>query len=613
MNLREKYQPVIDVYGEYDPTVAYSLSVVTGHTISGKKMIAACTRQLDDLLGVINGEVQDYIYNQELAIRIVEFAMLLKDVTTGEKFQPSPYQKFVLAMMVGWRVDDEDNGARFKTVFLSMARTNGKTQLLATYSLFLFLFGQPKMNRQIAVASIDIGHTANLYKYMTMNWEVLAAGKFKKLQKGLGVDYNQNAMRMEKTGTKMRRLSAQGSPADSDHYTIGVIDEYHLLGHAQSEFVNSMTSGQINNEQAQMVYISTAGTNPNGSPMYDDYRRYAIGLEEKTISERVLFLVWEQDDVSEMHDPEKWIKSNPLMELPKIRKTLIQGMKAERDEKLASGNQAEFIVKNMNMWQNAKKNRFLELELVEQAIDQRPIDIQGRNVFIGYDYSQVADDTSLAFVFPYHDENYEEKFFVYQHSFVPTARVADIQAKEKQDNIPYRQSENAGYATISSNRFGLIDGDQVFSWLMSFIETYDLNVEAFLYDAWQSNDFTRRLDDVKNEIFIIPVRQGIRSLNEPTKFVQEEFVKRNIVIEDDPILKTGLTNAVVVSNNNGIKVDKDKATQKIDAVDAVINAMYEGMFYFTDHTNVEEKENKSPFGNMTDDEISDHFSNNFSF
>ncbi|WP_419154103.1 terminase large subunit [Weissella viridescens] len=612
MSTLAKYKPVIDEYGLDDPTISYSVDILNNKIPAGKKMKQACTRQMDDLLAVVTGTETTYTYNQELAERIVEFATLLKDVTSGQPFKPSLYQKFMLAMMVAWRVNDEDNGARFKTIFISMARTNGKTQLLATYGLFLFLFGQPKVNRQIAVASIDIQHTTNLYKYMTFNWEELSKGAFKKLNKKLGIEFNRNEMRIPKNRVTLKKLSAQGSPADSDHYTIGIVDEYHLLGYGQKEFVNSMTSGMINNEQAQMVYISTAGTNPNGSPMYEDYVRFSKGLEEKSLSDRVLFLVWEQDDVSEMYETDSWIKANPLMEIPKLKKALVQGMLAERDEKLSSGSQAEFIVKNMNMWQNAKENRYLDLETVNSAITDRPISMFGRDVFIGYDFSQVSDDTSLSFVFPYKEDD-QEKFYIYQHSFVPTAQVKDIQSKEKRDSIPYRQAEDSGFATIATNRYGLIDGDQVFDWLMHFIEDNELKVQGFLYDQWQSDSFIRRLDAIKNEILIIPVRQGIKSLNEPTKFLQEEFIKGNITIANDPVMQAGLSNAVLVADNNGVKIDKNKATQKIDCVDATINAFYEGMFYFTEFTNVDEKNTKSVFGNMTNEEISDHFLNDFSF
>lgn len=611
MSVESKYKIVIDTYGSDDPTISYAMDVLTDKVLSGQKMKQACERQMDDLKAVADGTQTQYTYNQDLAKRIVEFAYLLKDVTSGMPFSPSPYQKFMLAMMVGWRVNDEDNGARFKTVFISMARTNGKTQLLATYALFLFLFGQPKINRQIAIGSIDIQHTTNLYKYMTFNWEALASGTFKKLQKKLDIEFNRNEMRIPKSKVTMKRLSAQGSPADSDHYTIGVIDEYHLLGYGQKEFVNSMTSGMINNEQSQMVYISTAGTNPNGSPMYEDYMRYAKALEKHELSDRVLYLVWEQDDVSEMYDAATWIKSNPLMEVPKMHKTLIQGMKAERDEKLSSGNQAEFIVKNMNMWQNAKENRYLNLEYINHAVLDESMPMFGRDVYIGYDYSQVSDDTALSFVFPFLDGE-DEKFFIYQHSFVPTARVEGIQAKEKQDNIPYRQAEDSGFATIATNRYGLIDGDQVFDWLMRFIEINELQVKGFLYDAWQSDSFIRRLDDVKEEMLIIPVRQGIKSLNEPTKFMQEEFIKGNIYISDDAVLKAGLSNAVLVEDNNGVKIDKNKRTQKIDCVDATINAFYEGMFYFTEYSNVE-VDRKKVFGNMNNEEISEYFLTNFGF
>ncbi|MCM0582169.1 terminase large subunit, partial [Weissella diestrammenae] len=138
MSNREKYHDVIHVYGMSDPTVSYCIDVLDEKVLSGEKMKLACRRQMDDLQHEIDGTLKEYTYNQELAERIVKFSTLLKDVNSGEPFKPSPYQKFLLAMMVGWRVNDGDNGARFKNVFISMSRTNGKTQLLATYCLFLF-------------------------------------------------------------------------------------------------------------------------------------------------------------------------------------------------------------------------------------------------------------------------------------------------------------------------------------------------------------------------------------------------------------------------------------------------------------------------------------------
>ena len=153
----------------------------------------------------------------------------------------------------------------------------------------------------------------------------------------------------------------------------------------------------------------------------------------------------------------------------------------------------------------------------------------------------------------------------------------------------------------------------MFNWLLNFIETNELNVKAILYDQWGTGRVIRRLDEIKDEYLIIPVRQGIKSLNEPTKFLQTTFIKHNITMLDDNAMQQALINSVVVSDNNGIKIDKNTNSQKIDIVDAIIDALYEGQFYFTDFTNVDEKPTKSPFGNMSDDEISDYFINDFSF
>lgn len=601
------YDNIINMYPN-DDSVAYAVGVLDGSIIAGEKIKRACERHMSDLGRVDTDDGFNFIYDANQAKKIIEFSTLLKDVTSGEQFIASPYQKFILACVQGWR-NPYTEGMRFKTIFISMARTNGKTQVLAAYALYNFLFGYPKINRQLAVSSIDIAHTKNLYKYMTYNWEQLERGAFKKLSQKWGVEFNQNEMRIDTLRTSMKRLSALGSPSDSDHYTTGIVDEYHLLGQKQRDFISSMTSGMVNNPLAQMFFISTAGVDPT-VPMFDDYKRYSKMLEsgDWSTSEKDLVLIWEQDSEDEAYLTETWQKSNPLMEVDVMRKNLTDGMITERDSLNSQGRIRDFYVKNMNLWQNAKVNAFLPLDLIQNAIIDE-FDMFGRDVFIGFDYSQTNDDTSVAFVFPHSNK----KFHLYQHSWIPIAKSGSIEAKEQRDNIDYRSVQKKGYATITRDRFGLIDEDEVFNWMLNFIETNELDVKAILYDQWGTGTFIRRLDEVKEDYLIIPVRQGIKSLNEPTKFLQTSFIKHNITTFDDQALIQGLVNAVIVGDNNGIKVDKNVNSQKIDTVDAVVNALYEGQFYFNDFTNVDEKKTNSPFGSMNDEQISDYFINNFSF
>ncbi|MBJ7680496.1 terminase large subunit [Weissella confusa] len=599
-----KYKELFEKYPD-DPALTYAVDVLRGRIVAGEKIKRAAERHVSDLERIKDDAGFIYTYNADEAKKIVEFATLLKDVTSGEPFNPSPYQRFILSMIQGWR-NPETQGMRFKNILISMARTNGKTQLLSAYTLYNFLFGFPKVNRQLAVSSIDISHTKPLYKYMTYNWTQLQNGPFKKLAKMWGVEYNQNEMRIESQSTSMRRLSAQGSDSDGDHYTTGIVDEYHLFGQGERSFVNSMTSGMVNNPTAQMFYISTAGLDPN-TPMFEDYKRYAKCLENGNWHEidKDLVLIWEQDDEDEAYLPDTWQKSNPLMELPNMRKNLTEGMITERDAKVAQGKLSDFIVKNMNMWQNAKDNAFLPLDLIQGAIIDE-FNMYGRDVFIGFDYSQTNDDTSLAFVFPYIGSDGQQKYHLYQHSWVPISKAGSIEAKEQRDNIDYRDVERRGFATITRDRFGLIDEDEVFNWLLTFIEQNVFNVQAILYDQWGTGKIIRRLDEIKNEFLIIPVRQGIKSLNEPTKFLQSQFIKQNITMLDDQAMQQALVNAVVVSDNNGIKVDKNVNSQKIDVVDAIINAFYEGQWYNTEFTNADVKE-KSFFDGMSPEEISDYY------
>lgn len=62
-------------------------------------------------------------------------------------------------------------------------------------------------------------------------------------------------------------------------------------------------------------------------------------------------------------------------------------------------------------------------------------------------------------------------------------------------------------------------------------------------------------------------------------------------------------NAVIVSADNGIKIDKNKATYKIDLVDALIDALVEAINHFEDFTDLERDDD---YDRMNDEQLNNY-------
>ncbi|WP_311408368.1 terminase large subunit [Liquorilactobacillus uvarum] len=599
---RSKYIKVISKYN--DSAMNYCLDVLENRLLACKNIKLACLRHIKDLQKIgTNGF--HYDYSMSKAEGMLNFAAIIPDVSADKCLPLAQFQKFIYSMIEGWK-DTKTNGARFKTVYLSMARTNGKTQIASALALRDFLLGMPVSSRQIVEASNTNEQIKQLYNYTRKAWHALVKTKWFAHWKSLVID-NSQEMRIESSNTFLKKFSSEGTTGDSVHASTTIFDEYHLQ--KSTDYLDSFSSGNVQNPLAKVIIISTAGTDPR-VPMREDYSAYSEAIEKSTLSDEVLFLCWEQDKDDEAFQPETWIKSNPLMEVPVMKVKLTAGIKTERDKQVAAGNLPRFLVMNMNRWQNAKKNSYIELSSIEKAIIPE-FDMCNIPCYVGFDASLSNDDTSLFFVFPYKDNLNNNKFFIYQHSWIPTKQAGGIEAKSKTDAINYQQAETEGFATISSNRFGTIDQDQVYNWMMEFIEEYNLQVMAFGYDQWNTSLFVRMLEgQFKDKVPCLAIRQGAKSLSEPTKFVQDNFYEGNIKMLDDRVLKAGLSNAVLTSKDNQILIDKNTRSAKIDMVDALIDAMYQGMLHFTDFSNVDSEEDKNnPFSGMSQEDINSYYLN----
>ncbi|ARN64094.1 terminase large subunit [Leuconostoc mesenteroides] len=576
-----------------DKVTQYAHDIVSGKRVAGELLILSAKRHIEDL----KRKDWDYEFDSNYVDGLLLFAQYVPDPDAGVPLPLMDWEIFILGSLVGWR-NKQTGGKRYRRAIASIARGQGKTYLasvLATYDFFVQSY--KKNNQDIIVASNTVAQSKKLYGYIRGTINKMRQGIFKNLNNDIADTYE--TITMKSKNNVIQRLSADGGKFDSYHATTAIFDE---AGDQKSrEAFGKITSGQVKIEEALFLMISTAYQNPN-APLREDIRNVANDIKSGAHELDDFFLaVWSQDSPDEVFKPETWEKSNPLLGLESQHMKLLNGLVSERNTLMSQGKINDFLVKNMNIWLNAEENAAFSLEDVQNAIIP-DFDMHKRQVYVGFDNSMTSDDAALAFVFPYLDNNGEQRFHLYQHSFIPWHKAGSIEAKEKQDGINYRDMEAKGFADITQHKRGLIDNGYVYQWLMDFVEEYELEVLVFAYDSAHAYAFIQTIEEATTWT-MLPVRQGSLSLNEPTKWLQDSFVEGRVTRLDDQMMEKSLMNAVVTSDNNGIKIDKNKATLKIDLVDALIDALKQGIYHFEDFAGTEQSE----FDRMNDDQINEYF------
>lgn len=566
-----------------DPGTQYAFDVLDEKIVSGYVIKLACFRHLRDLQR--QGQA-DFPYRYSLSHfrSFLKFASLVPNIDDlNQSLELMDWQKFIFSQTEGWRTLDDM--PRFKNIVLSIARAQGKTMLAGILKCHAFLIAALGLsNQDFLISSINFDQTMKLFGYVkSMMAKIIEREPFKSLATEIGLQLHSREIKATNDNNVIKTISFESGKFDSNHFLLAIADEVGEL--TRDDGISKITSGQINTPGARFVEISTSYTVPD-VPFHKEQKKLIEVMERDfdRASDDQLCLIWAQDSLEETFKPETWAKSNPLLNLVDKREKLLRGLISERDKKMLMGKLADFQVKNMNCWLNADSNSFLALEDIEKAvIDDFPR--FGRRVYVGVDYSMSSDNTSIAFVYPYEGE---ERWHLEQHSFIPWNQAGSIEAKEKQDGINYREQEKQGYCTITSHPQGLINDDQVYNWLVNYIEDNNLDVVFFGYDSMGVTKVIKALE-LNTSYPLMPIRQRTSELKDPTKFLQKVFVEGSVTRLNDVIMEKALINAVIKQDNVGIQVDKMKSTLKVDVVDAIINACYQAMFHFEDYGLVNNK------------------------
>ena len=537
----------------------YAEKVISGEILAGKKVILAAKRFINDLERQEDDDFE-YYFDNERANKVIGFMEILPDPKTMQAYPLADFQRFIIGNMYGWWRKDDNSKRRFRKGMLSMARKNGKSILISGVALYEFLLGNsPAFSRQIFCTAND-KKQANIV--FTMIKKRLNSLRSRDGDTKRGTKVVRDEIRNLDDYSYVRALSKDTGTVDGFEPHIGILDEY--AASKTTEMMELLESGQALLDNSMIMIISTAGFDLN-APMHTVEYPYATKVLKGDIVDDTYFAyIAEQDSVDEVEDPKNWIKSNPILAVDALNDQVNGYLQKRWTEAKEKGTKNAVLVKNFNMWRQVEEDSYMDVETWEEA-EIEPIDITGQRVWFGIDVGKSSDLYAISWLIP-------QEGYWYANSYAFVATKYGLDAKIKADRLDYRRLQDLGQCEITELESGIIDVERVYQWLDDFITQNDLDVQGICFDPAQYGSLLTQIEKNHPEWEQISIRQGTLTLSMPTKQFRDDVLDHRIKHPNNEILSGAIANAVLKSDNNGVRIDKNKYANKIDALDALLDA-----------------------------------------
>jgi phage terminase large subunit-like protein len=557
--------------------IHYCHDVLSGEVIACQKHKWACQRFLRDV-DRAGTDAFPYMFDEDKALRFFEWMNLFrhtKGVLKGERIEPHEIQVFVFGNIYGW-VHKDTGYRRFRKAYWQVGRKNAKSQSLAAVATYeAMAFGE-------GMSEVYIGATKSEQAQIVWKEAKAMLDGSPELQGKYKVAYGR--ITHIRTDSVIRPLSKEDrKTGDGLNPQAAIIDEYHA--HDTTEIYDVLDSGMVARPQPLLMTITTAG-DVNG-PCYRveyDYVSRLLDPNDQADNEEYFAMVNELDKdedgnlIDDIRDEKAWVKPNPIAAsypegLRNIRSRLTEAM--EKPEAMD-----DFLTKNMNVWIATGEKKFLRSDRwADCGVDRNELpDLSGRLGYLGVDLSSKIDLTSIGFVFPLEDGRY----VVLGHSFMPEETLG---VKEKTDKVPYSRWVREGWITTTPG--AVVDYRFITAYVLKQIEENGWKIQENCYDPYNATQYAQEME---SEGFIpVEIRQGIKTLGEPTKTFRDCTMEKKIIHDRNPVIGWAVGNAVTRQDHNGnIMLDKEKSRQRIDPLAAPMNAFVRAMFASGENVDVSE-------------------------
>ena len=486
----------------------------------------------------------------DYAVGFIECLCHTKGTWAGKPFELIDWQERIIRDLFGIL---KPNGYRqFNTAYIEIGKKNGKSELAAAVALLLCC-GDGEERAEVYGCAADRQQASIVFEVAADMVRMCPP-----LSKRVKLLASQKRMVYLPTNSFYQVLSAEAYSKHGFNIHGVVFDELHTQPNRKLFDVMTKGSGDARMQPLYFL-ITTAGTDTQ-SIRYETHQKAMDILEGRKIDSTFYSVIYGVKEDEDWTDPEVWKRSNPSL-----------GITVGIDKVQAACDSAR---------QNpAEENSFRQLRLnqwVKQSVRWMPMDkwdactmpvaaeeLEGRVCYGGLDLSSTMDITAFVLVFPPTEE--DEPFAVLPYFWIPEE---NIDLRVRRDHVPYDVWENQGFLMTT-------EGNVVhYGFIEAFIERLGekYNIREIAFDRWGAVQMVQNLEGMG--FTVVPFGQGFKDMSPPTKELMKLTLEKKIAHGGHPVMRWMADNIFIRTDPAGnIKADKEKSTEKIDGVIALIMAL----------------------------------------
>lgn len=457
----------------------------------------------------------------------------------GKPMKLEPFQRrFILEIY--------DNPYGTHSAYLSIARKNGKTALIAAILLAHLAGPEAVQNSQIVSGAQSQEQAAVVFelarKMIDLSPELEKVTHTAPSGKRL-IGLSRNVL--------YRALAAEGKTAHGLSPILAILDEVGQVVGPTDKFVTAITSAQGAYKTPLLIAISTQA--PTDADMFSTW----IDAQRAAPDPRVVCHVYEAPADAAMDDPKAWAAANPALGRFRSLGDVEKQCKAAME---MPANEPGFRNLILNQRVEAVSPFVSQSVWRENGAECGPI--EGRKVWGGLDLSSVSDLTALTLVTD--DGGVEAKFWL------PGDGLAE---KSRKDRVPYDLWARQGVLSTTPGR--AIEYEFVAEALRGVFDRCDVQKIAFdraLFEHLKPWLVKANFSEAELEKFV-PYGQGTLSMTPALRELETRLLGRQLRHGNNPILEMCARNSKVVGDSGARKFDKKKARGRIDGMVALAMAV----------------------------------------